>query len=122
MHLASNSAFINVARILWGFNVGKALDANGKEIPVDIMAFSNGCARSSVFRPVSGRSLSLLSLTIFPNYHQKVQLASGSVRIVDQAQVSGSCGGHCEGVGVGAGRVEAVLVEHVFPSVRSPLS
>lgn len=42
MHLASNSIMINIARILWGFNLGKALDADGKEIPVDIMAFTNG--------------------------------------------------------------------------------
>ncbi|KAL8292083.1 hypothetical protein RQP46_001549 [Phenoliferia psychrophenolica] len=42
MHLASNSIFINIARILWGFNLSKALDADGKEIPVDIMAFTNG--------------------------------------------------------------------------------
>jgi len=42
MHLASNSVFMNVARILWGFNVSKAKDADGKEIPVDIFAYSSG--------------------------------------------------------------------------------
>ncbi|KAK4703963.1 hypothetical protein P7C70_g2246, partial [Phenoliferia sp. Uapishka_3] len=43
MHLASNSIFINIARILWGFNVGKAIDeVTGQEIPVDIFAFTNG--------------------------------------------------------------------------------
>jgi hypothetical protein len=31
-----------VARFLWGFNIHKALDKNGREIPVDINAYTNG--------------------------------------------------------------------------------
>lgn len=31
MHLALNSLFINVARLLWGFDILPALDKNGKE-------------------------------------------------------------------------------------------
>lgn len=46
MHLAENSIFINIARILWAFNVGKGIDANGKEISVDIFNFTDGASRS----------------------------------------------------------------------------
>jgi hypothetical protein len=35
MHLAEQSLFINLARLLWGFNIAHAKDENGKEIPVD---------------------------------------------------------------------------------------
>lgn len=36
MHLAENSLFITIARILWAFNILPGLDSEGKEIPVDI--------------------------------------------------------------------------------------
>ncbi|KAJ7755514.1 cytochrome P450 [Mycena metata] len=42
MHLGSNSIYINIARILWGFNLGKASDENGQEIDVDIFAYTDG--------------------------------------------------------------------------------
>ncbi|KAH8819068.1 putative cytochrome P450 [Xylogone sp. PMI_703] len=40
--LAEQGTFITIARLLWGFNIQKALGANGKEIPVDIFAYTNG--------------------------------------------------------------------------------
>ncbi|ETI25665.1 hypothetical protein G647_02439 [Cladophialophora carrionii CBS 160.54] len=40
--LAEQGTFLTVARLLWGFNIQKALDKNGKEIPVDIFAYTNG--------------------------------------------------------------------------------
>ncbi|KAH8915872.1 putative cytochrome P450 [Atractiella rhizophila] len=40
--LAEQGMFITVSRILWAFNVQKALDDNGDEIPVDIFSFTNG--------------------------------------------------------------------------------
>ncbi|KAJ7222947.1 cytochrome P450 [Mycena rebaudengoi] len=49
MHLAMNSMFINIARILWGFSLGKTLDHSGQEIEVDIMAYTDGF--NSVPRP-----------------------------------------------------------------------
>ncbi|KAL1843232.1 hypothetical protein VTJ49DRAFT_2563 [Mycothermus thermophilus] len=42
MHLGTNSVAINIARILWGFNVQPALDEKGRKIDVDIFAFSDG--------------------------------------------------------------------------------
>jgi len=35
MHVAERSMFINIARILWGFNIDFKRDANGEKIPVD---------------------------------------------------------------------------------------
>ncbi|KAL7624834.1 hypothetical protein AAE478_004048 [Parahypoxylon ruwenzoriense] len=42
MHLGSASVELNIARILWAFNVEPAKDANGRDIDVDIFAFSDG--------------------------------------------------------------------------------
>ena len=40
--LANNSLFLNISRLIWGFDIGPAKDAKGQDIPVDIFAFSNG--------------------------------------------------------------------------------
>ena len=38
--LAEQGTFISVARLLWGFEIRKAKDKNGKEIPVNIFAYT----------------------------------------------------------------------------------
>jgi hypothetical protein len=38
--LAEQGTFLTVARLLWGFNIQKALDRNGNEVPVDIFAYT----------------------------------------------------------------------------------
>jgi cytochrome P450 family 619 len=35
MHVAERSIFLNLARLLWGFNIQQARDANGNIIPID---------------------------------------------------------------------------------------
>ncbi|KAL8380741.1 hypothetical protein RB595_005156 [Gaeumannomyces hyphopodioides] len=40
--LAEQGVWIMIARLLWAFNIRKKRDASGKEIPVDIFAFTNG--------------------------------------------------------------------------------
>ncbi|KAK4892156.1 hypothetical protein LTR27_009340 [Elasticomyces elasticus] len=40
--LAEQGIFITVARMLWAFNIEKALDEQGKEIPVDIFSYTDG--------------------------------------------------------------------------------
>ncbi|KAK2000565.1 hypothetical protein LX36DRAFT_559729, partial [Colletotrichum falcatum] len=42
MHLGSASVALNMARILWGFAVGPAKDDKGRDIDVDIFAYSDG--------------------------------------------------------------------------------
>ncbi|KAK3903491.1 cytochrome P450 [Staphylotrichum tortipilum] len=42
MHLGSASVAINIARILWAFNVGPGRNEKGEKIDVDIFAFSDG--------------------------------------------------------------------------------
>ncbi|KAK3380774.1 cytochrome P450 [Lasiosphaeria ovina] len=42
MHLGSASVAINIARILWAFNVAPARDREGRNIEVDIFAYSDG--------------------------------------------------------------------------------
>ena len=44
LQLANNSIFLNIARMLWAFDIGKARDDKGNEIPVDIFDLSNGGA------------------------------------------------------------------------------
>ncbi|KAF7289244.1 Cytochrome P450 [Mycena indigotica] len=60
MYLAANSTFINIARILWGFNVCKARDDSGQEIEVDTFAYTDGFNSVPLPFPVSitPRSLS----------------------------------------------------------------
>ena len=38
LHVAEQSLFVNIARLLWGFNLTLAKDANGTDIPVDFTA------------------------------------------------------------------------------------
>ncbi|KAE8358143.1 cytochrome P450 [Aspergillus caelatus] len=40
--LAEQGTFITIARLLWGFDIRKALDQHGNEIPVDIFDYTNG--------------------------------------------------------------------------------
>lgn len=42
MHLALNSLFMNIARILWAFDITPALDASGKEQLPDPWNYTNG--------------------------------------------------------------------------------
>lgn len=38
--LAEQGTFISIARMLWAFRIEKAKDVNGKDIPVDIFAYT----------------------------------------------------------------------------------
>ncbi|KAH7310761.1 cytochrome P450 [Stachybotrys elegans] len=42
MHLGSASVTLNIARILWAFDIGPAKDEDGKDIDVDIFGYSDG--------------------------------------------------------------------------------
>jgi hypothetical protein len=37
-----NSLFVNIARLMWAFNIEHAVDANGKIIEADPLAYSQG--------------------------------------------------------------------------------
>ncbi|KAJ6512698.1 cytochrome P450 [Mycena sanguinolenta] len=52
-YLASNSIYINIARILWGFNISKARDQKGQEIEVDTFAYTDGFNSVPLPFPVS---------------------------------------------------------------------
>ncbi|KAK4448787.1 cytochrome P450 [Podospora aff. communis PSN243] len=53
MHLASASVVINIARILWAFDVRPARDEKGRDIDVDIFAYSDGFNSSPLPFPCS---------------------------------------------------------------------
>ncbi|KAB5566218.1 cytochrome P450 [Coniochaeta sp. 2T2.1] len=42
MHVGNNSVALNIARILWAFDIGPAKSASGQDVDVDIFAFTNG--------------------------------------------------------------------------------
>jgi len=42
IHVAENSLFLLVSRVLWGFNIGKEVDEMGMEIDVDVNAYAGG--------------------------------------------------------------------------------
>ena len=41
-HIAKNSLFLNISRMLWAFDIGPKMRPDGTEVPVDDMAFTNG--------------------------------------------------------------------------------
>ncbi|UZJ53632.1 hypothetical protein CBS101457_002952 [Exobasidium rhododendri] len=41
-HIAKNSLFINVSRLLWSFDFSHAVATNGSPIPIDTLAFTQG--------------------------------------------------------------------------------
>lgn len=47
MHLAENSLFITIARILWAFHILPGLDSEGNEIPPDTEAYEPGLSLTS---------------------------------------------------------------------------
>lgn len=47
-HIARNSLFLLIARILWGFNIRHAVDENGKRKEVDDLALTSGFISSPV--------------------------------------------------------------------------
>ena len=51
MHLAEKSLFINVARLLWGFEIGLAKDGSGRTIELDFSTKSLQKGSSSVTKP-----------------------------------------------------------------------
>jgi hypothetical protein len=50
-HLAENSLFITLAKILWAFNIMPGLDGNGDEIPVDISDEAYEPGGNTVLKP-----------------------------------------------------------------------
>ncbi|WQF76450.1 Putative cytochrome P450 [Colletotrichum destructivum] len=53
MHLGSASVALNIARVLWGFAVGPAKDEKGRDVDVDIFAYSDGFNSSPLPFPCS---------------------------------------------------------------------
>lgn len=42
IHVAENSLFLLVSRVLWGFDIKKEVDEMGREIEVDVNAYAGG--------------------------------------------------------------------------------
>ncbi|KAL0932101.1 cytochrome P450 [Colletotrichum truncatum] len=53
MHLGSASVAINIARILWGFDISPGKDEKGRDIDVDIFSYSDGFNSSPLPFPCS---------------------------------------------------------------------
>ncbi|KAF6821084.1 cytochrome P450 [Colletotrichum sojae] len=53
IHLGSASVVLNIARILWGFEATPAVDGKGRDIDVDIFAYSDGFNSSPLPFPCS---------------------------------------------------------------------
>ncbi|KAJ7822103.1 cytochrome P450 [Mycena olivaceomarginata] len=72
-YLASNSIYINIARILWGFNLSKARDENGKEIDVDTFAYTDGFNSIPLPFPISITPRSATHLAIIERENEVAQ-------------------------------------------------
>ena len=51
IHVAERSLFLVLSRLLWGFDIGLAKDANGNDIPVDFTLKGVMPGATSVARP-----------------------------------------------------------------------
>ncbi|KAL1967101.1 hypothetical protein VTN77DRAFT_3625 [Rasamsonia byssochlamydoides] len=64
-HIARNSLFLLIARLLWGFNIRHAVDQDGKKKEVDDMAFTSGFVSKplpfeAVFEPRSAHAKAII--------------------------------------------------------------
>lgn len=99
MHLAENSIYINIARTLWAFNISKAKDAAGNDVPVDIFDFTDGaCLRFRYATP---------SLTWRLPY-DRLQLDAQAVQVQHQGPQSRSRRCHRARIRRSGGGVQAV--------------
>ncbi|KAJ7145079.1 cytochrome P450 [Mycena crocata] len=73
LHLASNSVYINIARILWGFDLSKARDENGKEIEIDTLAYTDGFNSVPLPFPISITPRSAGHLSIIQRENETAQ-------------------------------------------------
>ncbi|KAJ7111970.1 cytochrome P450 [Mycena epipterygia] len=72
-HLGSNSIYINIARILWGFNLSKARDDSGREIEVDTFAYTDGFNSVPLPFPISIMPRSAGHLAIIERENEAAQ-------------------------------------------------
>lgn len=70
LHVAEQSLFVNISRLLWGFNLEHAKDADGNDIPVDATTMGLSPGFLSIPRPFqccrAPNCLRLTSLAITP--------------------------------------------------------
>ncbi|KAL2020641.1 hypothetical protein VTK56DRAFT_8131 [Thermocarpiscus australiensis] len=71
MHLGSASVAINIARILWAFNVKPAVNEAGEDIDVDIFAFSDGFNSTPLPFPCSVTPRSAKHARVVEREHQE---------------------------------------------------
>ena|SRR5271155_1829747 len=79
MHVAEQSLFINLARLLWGFNIELAKDENGQTIPVDFTTASlrpGFMSNPKPYRcgtfPFGGPGELMVAITARSEQHEKV--------------------------------------------------
>ncbi|KAJ6545012.1 cytochrome P450 [Mycena vulgaris] len=73
LHLGSNSIYINIARILWGFNLSKARDEDGRDIDVDTLAYTDGFNSVPLPFPISITPRSAGHLAIIQRENEAAQ-------------------------------------------------
>ncbi|OHW92159.1 o-methylsterigmatocystin oxidoreductase [Colletotrichum incanum] len=71
MHLGSASVELNIARILWGFKVNPPKDEKGRDVDVDIFAYSDGFNSSPLPFPCSITSRSSRHAAVVEAEHEE---------------------------------------------------
>ncbi|KAK2041447.1 cytochrome P450 [Colletotrichum somersetense] len=82
MHLGSASVALNIARILWGFTIGPAKDDKGRDIDVDIFAYSDGFNSSPLPFPCSITPRSLHHAAVIRREHENALKELGDYTVV----------------------------------------
>ncbi|GKT53022.1 cytochrome P450 [Colletotrichum tofieldiae] len=71
MHLGAASVALNIARILWGFQVNPAKDEKGRDVDVDIFAYSDGFNSSPLPFPCSITARSPRHAAVIQTEHER---------------------------------------------------
>ena len=91
-HIAQNSLFLLIARLLWGFNIQHAVDKDGKIKEVDDMAMTTGLVSSpppfeAVFQPRSAHYKTVIE-NDWHNAEKDVDLIMNSIQEQQQQQLA----------------------------------
>ncbi|KAF4782818.1 hypothetical protein HER10_EVM0003205 [Colletotrichum scovillei] len=83
MHLGSASVALNIARILWGFEVNPETDEKGRDVEVDIFAYSDGFNSSPLPFPCSITPRSLKHAQVIEQEHGEALKALREYAVIE---------------------------------------
>jgi hypothetical protein len=96
----------SIARILWAFDLSPAVDSEGRDIPVDIFAYTNSTCLLLFLTELVVYFLGDREADCF--LPSRIQQRPFTVPCQNNSEVFGSCSAHREGIRGSPGRVQSV--------------